>query len=142
MRVRASWSWEGSSPSLWMAASRSRCSSCSSCSRCLICTCICSFPASTMARFILDLLRPTPSPDQHADADDDHGRRQPLAHGQVQRKKPKKIIGLAKILDRKPEHSVTQEKRAGDRPRGPGLRRVDPQDREEEHPLERDVIEL
>src|SRR6266704_1603298 len=34
-----------------MAASRSRCSSCSSCSRCLICACICSFPASTMARF-------------------------------------------------------------------------------------------
>src|SRR5881409_3978478 len=101
-----------------MAASRSRCSSCSSCSRCLICTCICSFPASTMARFILDLLRPTPSPDQHADADDDHGRRQPLAHGQVQRKKPKKIIGLAKVLDAETEHPVAEEEGPRHRSRG------------------------
>src|SRR5215831_16775481 len=101
-----------------------------------------SLLASAMASFILDLLRPTPSPDQHGDSGEDHGQRQPLPHGQVQRKKPKEIIGLPEELDRESQAAVADEEHSRDRARRSRLGRIDPQDYEQEHALERELIKL
>src|SRR5215831_19512546 len=101
-----------------------------------------SLLASAMARFILDLLRPTPSPDQHADSDEDHGQRQPLPHRKVQRKKPKEIIGLPEELDHEAQAAVADEEHRRNRAQWSRLGRIDPQDHEQEHALERELIEL
>src|SRR5215813_11491218 len=101
-----------------------------------------SLLASAMARFILDLLRLTPSPDQHANPDEDHGQRQPLSHRQVQRKKPKEIIGLPEELDREAKAAVADEEHSRDSAQRSRLGRIDPQDHEQEHALERELIQL
>src|SRR5215467_15349608 len=101
-----------------------------------------SLLASAMAHFILDLLRPTPSPDEQADPRCDHGQRQPLSHGQVECKKPKEIIGLAEKFDREAKSAVADEERSRDCAERSRPGRINPQDHEEQNALESELIEL
>jgi hypothetical protein len=83
-----------------------------------------------------------PAPEPERRAGDDHRHAQPLAHAHVEREQAEEAVGLAEELGDEAQDAVAGEERARHLAEPARLLAVDPEDDEEEHPLEQELVDL